>query len=96
MAKIEYHVERKETVELPNCFCGGKPRLARCGDQKEFFIYQCSCCYETPVMFHEARLCEFGARKIWNERTEAARYTINIYNWVKGRMTEIMGSEETK
>jgi hypothetical protein len=86
--------EKKPRVLMDCVFCGGKPRLARCGDQKEFFIYQCSCCYETPVMFHEARLCEFGARKIWNERTEAARHIISIYNWVKGHITEIMSSEE--
>ena len=27
MAKIEYHVERTETIELPTCFCGEEPEL---------------------------------------------------------------------
>lgn len=27
MAKIEYYKESKETVNLPNCFCGEEPEL---------------------------------------------------------------------
>lgn len=27
MAKVEYYKESKETVELPNCFCGEEPEL---------------------------------------------------------------------
>lgn len=27
MAKVEYYKETKETVELPNCFCGEEPEL---------------------------------------------------------------------
>lgn len=72
--------------ELLNCaFCGGTPRLTRCGDQKEYFVYQCSDCYETPIMFHEASVCDFSARRRWNQRTEVAKYIISIYESVKRR-----------
>lgn len=27
MAKVEYYKESKETIELPNCFCGEEPEL---------------------------------------------------------------------
>ena len=77
----------KKPKILKDCvFCGGRPVLTSCGDQKEFLVYRCSRCYESPVMLHEARLCESGARKIWNERTEAAQYTLNIYNWVRSHV----------
>lgn len=82
---------------LKDCaFCGGKPKLARCGDQKEYFVYRCSICYETPVMFHEARMCEFSARKTWNERTEAARYILNVYSWVKSHATKTLQQGDSK
>ena len=41
-------------------------------------------------MFHEARMCEFSARKTWNERTEAARYILNVYSWVKSHVTKTL------
>jgi hypothetical protein len=76
---------KKKSVEsLMNCaFCGGAPRLIKCGDQREFLVYQCSRCFETPVRFWEAKLSERAARKYWNQRTLEAAYIINIYNWVK-------------
>lgn len=76
---------KKKPVEpLRDCaFCGGAPRLIKCGDQKEFLVYQCSRCYETPVRFWEAKVSEREARKFWNQRTLEAVHIINIYNWVK-------------
>ena len=49
MAKIEYHVERKETVELPNCFCGAEPELVDdyddVGDARYRYVYiKCPYC----------------------------------------------------
>jgi hypothetical protein len=87
---------KKKPIEpLRNCaFCGGIPRLTRCGDQKEFLVYQCSHCYESPVRFHEARVSEKGARERWNTRTEEAEYVLNIYNRL-GRKTTILTSEDT-
>jgi Lar family restriction alleviation protein len=52
----------------PCPFCGGKPKINRVGDQKEFVVYICSECYKTPVHSDEARITERGARKIWNRR----------------------------
>ena len=59
----------EERKLLPCKYCGGSPKLTKCGDQKEFVVYLCSKCFETPVHFDEARLTECGARRIWNKRT---------------------------
>lgn len=62
-------IEEKEHFALLPCpYCGGEPRLIRCGDQKEYLVYQCSKCHKTPVKSCEARITEYGARKIWNRR----------------------------
>lgn len=55
-----------KTAKLRPCKCGGTPRLGRVGDQKVFFVYQCSECYYVPVKYYEARRTEFGARLLWN------------------------------
>lgn len=88
---------KKKPIEpLRNCaFCGGIPRLSRCGDQKEFLVYQCSHCYETPVRYHEARVSERGARKVWNKRTEEAEFVLAIYKRI-GVKTRILTSEDAK
>lgn len=49
MTKIEYNVERTETIELPNCFCGEEPELAEncntVGDYKYKSVYiKCPYC----------------------------------------------------
>lgn len=60
-----------QAEELEPCpYCGGEPTLRRCGDQKEYLVYQCSACHKTPVMYCEARVTENGARKIWNLRAK--------------------------
>ena len=75
---------KKKPIEpLRNCpFCGGSPRLSECGNQKEYKVYMCSYCYETPVQYHEARVSESGARKIWNQRAEEAECIIRTYKRV--------------
>lgn len=58
-------------AELKPCpKCGGKAKLMRCGDQKEFLVYICSECLKTPVRYDEARITERGARKMWNRRVD--------------------------
>ena len=54
---------------LPCKYCGGSPKLIKCGDWKQYVVYICSSCYKTPVHSDEARLTKYGARKIWNKRT---------------------------
>lgn len=78
-------MKKKKLELLSNCaFCGSIPRLIRCGNQKEYLMYQCSKCYQTPVGLSEARVLERTARKIWNKRTKEAEHIIRIYNCVNG------------
>ena len=82
------------SLPIENCaFCGGAPRLIKCGNQKEYLVYQCSECYESPVQLDEASLCEFSARRLWNRRTEEARRIINTYNRLQASMTKFTSSE---
>ncbi len=74
-------------------YCGGEPRLTKCGDHKEFVVYQCSRCYETPVRLDEARLCEAAARNIWNKRTDDAEYVLNTYKRIMASTTTFTGRE---
>lgn len=80
----------------PCAFCSGIPKLTKCGDQKEYFVYLCSMCYETPVRFHEARVSESAAKKIWNQRTEEAEYIIRKYNHIMASQVKFTSSENTK
>lgn len=74
---------KKHNKSLRTCaYCGGEPRLTKCGDHKEYVVYQCSRCYETPVRLDEARLCEIAARNVWNKRTDDAEYILNAYKRV--------------
>lgn len=54
-----------------NCkYCGSEPVVRLVGDYKNYYVYFCSKCGKTPVRSNEARVTEFGARQIWNRRTE--------------------------
>lgn len=65
---------------LTKCpYCGGEPKLTKCGDQKEYFVYLCSNCNETPVRLDEARVTERGASRIWNKRVADALFYIKTY-----------------
>ena len=58
-------------TELKPCpFCGGEPKLELCGDYKELFVYRCSQCGKTPVLYSEGRRTIGGARRIWNRRAD--------------------------
>jgi hypothetical protein len=84
----------RKPEELRNCaFCGGEPRLHRCGDHKEYIMYQCSRCYETPVRYDEASVCDFMARRRWNQRTEEAARVLNIHKRLMTQTTIFTASE---
>lgn len=86
--------KKKSINSIKSCaFCSGAPKLAKCGDQKEYYVYLCSSCYETPVRSDEARVSESGARKIWNRRTEEAEYIIRTYNRVIASQTKFTSSD---
>lgn len=56
--------------QMPNCkYCGGEPVARLVGDWKNHIVYFCSKCGKTPVHYDEARVGEYGARKIWIKRT---------------------------
>lgn len=58
-----------KTAELKLCpFCGGEPELRRVGDNKQYNVYFCSQCGQTPVRCGEATMTQRGARKMWNKR----------------------------
>ncbi len=79
---------------LRNCpFCGGEPKLIKCGNHKEYLVYICSRCHESPVRLDEASVCEFGARRRWNQRTEEAEYIIKAYNRLQASTTIFTSSE---
>lgn len=49
MAKIEYVTEKKEVLDIPNCFCGCEPKLIddfdEAGDYRYRFVYiKCPYC----------------------------------------------------
>jgi hypothetical protein len=76
--------KKKPTEPIRTClFCNGTPRLTKCGDQKEYFVYLCSKCHETPVRGWDARISKLEARKVWNKRTEEAEFILNITKRVK-------------
>lgn len=67
-----------------NCpFCGGKPKIARCGDQRNLWYVHCTECYETPVSWEDARVSPEQAVKIYNKRADFAEYLIRTYAQVK-------------
>lgn len=82
---------KKKPLPMPrNCpFCKGSPRIIRCGDHREFWVVECSKCYETPVQLDEARLTPAAAVKIYNERANMAERIIRIYNRVKEQENEV-------
>ena len=78
MAKIEYMVERKESIELPNCFCGEEPELVEGFDEVEYFRYryvliQCPYC-----LAHANDGCGWGTSRSYSEAVEEA-----AEDWIK-------------
>ncbi len=87
---------KKKPSPIPrNCpFCGGKSRLSKCGDQKEFWVVQCSECYETPVDWDEAKVNYVQAIKIYNKRADFAESIIKKHHFVEASMTKFVSSED--
>ena len=56
-------------MEPKPCKCGGTPVVRRVGCCKEYFVFFCSACGETPVPSCEARSTIRGAKRAWNRRT---------------------------
>lgn len=50
--------------------CGGQAELVRVGDMKQYFVYRCSSCNEYHERFWEASLTPWGAKRIWNRRSD--------------------------
>jgi transcription elongation factor Elf1 len=76
---------KKKHLPMPrNCpFCGGKPRISRCGDHREFLVVECSKCYETPVQLDEASLTPVAAVNFYNKRADIAERIIRAHSRVK-------------
>lgn len=52
--------------------CGGYPQPIRVGDRKQYVVYRCEDCKETPVPYYEASITGYGAMKVWNRHVEKA------------------------
>ena len=57
-------------VKLKDCTCGGKPELQQVGNNKEYLVYRCSKCHNTPAKLNEARVIVSGAARVWNRRID--------------------------
>lgn len=83
MNKLKLKLSKKsKRVVLPSAcpFCGGRPKLSKCGDQKELLVLLCAKCHNTPVQPDEARVLAVDAIRIYNERAYMAERFITIYN----------------
>lgn len=58
-------MNNKNLEIIPCPYCGSEPKLIRCGDQKEYYVYICGECYNTPVPYDKATKPS-AARKHWN------------------------------
>ena len=72
--------KKKSVDTLRRCaFCHGFAEIYRVGDAKQFLVYKCQNCGETPVRYYEAKGTELKARNVWNKRTEEAEYIMSVY-----------------
>lgn len=84
MMKI-FKLAKNKPIPIPrSCpFCGGVPKIARCGDQRDLWYVRCSQCYETPIDWGEAKITPEHAVRIYNKRAGFAEHIIRIYNRAK-------------
>ena len=74
---------KSQTMPRSCPFCGGIPKVSRCGDQRDLWYVRCTECYETPTDYGEAKVNKDDAIKIYNKRANFAEHLIRIYNRVK-------------
>jgi len=89
MKKMKLFKKKPLPMPIPCPFCGGKPRISRCGDQRNFWYVRCSRCFETPIDMGEARVTPIDAVKIYNKRADFAEQLIRTYNRVKELENEV-------
>ena len=66
-------------------FCGGIPKLSRCGDQRDLWYVLCTECFETPIDWGDAKANPDQAVKIYNKKADFAEHLVRVYNRVKAK-----------
>lgn len=72
---------KKKPILVPrSCpFCGGKPKLSRCGDHRDLWYVRCTECCETPIDWGEAKVNIDDAIRIYNKRADFVDIVIKKY-----------------
>lgn len=73
-------IHLKQVKPQPCPYCAGAPEPVRVGDWKQFWIYVCPTCRNTPVLYHSARLTKRSAVKEWNRQCKALTKYRKIHN----------------
>lgn len=53
---------------IKRCLCGGEAKLIKVGDQKQYYVVQCSKCYGNMAESCEAKVNPAEAVRLWNRR----------------------------
>jgi hypothetical protein len=86
MKKMRLFKNQVKFTTAQSCpFCGGIPKLSKCGDHRDLWYVRCTECCETPIDWGEAKVNPDDAVKIYNKRAEYAEHLIRIYNRVKSK-----------
>ena len=80
---------KKKSSPMPrSCpFCGGIPKISKCGDHRDLWYVRCTECCETPIDWSEAKVNIDDAIRVYNKRADFAEHLIRIYNRVKSKET---------
>lgn len=78
---------KKKSSPMPRrCpFCGGIPKISKCGDHRDLWYVRCTECCETPIDWGEAKVNIDDAIRIYNKRADFAEHLIRVYNRVKSK-----------
>lgn len=65
-----YHLAKiHDTIPpIKQCLCGGGAKLVKVGDQKQYYVVQCSKCYGNMTESSEAKVNPAEAVRLWNWR----------------------------
>lgn len=65
-----YHLAKiHDTIPpIKQCLCGGGAKLIKVGDQKQYYVVQCSKCYGNMAESCEAKVNPAEAVRLWNRR----------------------------